>query len=856
MTEQPKQQQIDTCLAHAWQICRKDAAAAFRISKENLQQAIYLDYDRGRALGLRNLARGYLDQNETERALEYAQESIAIFEALRDLEGLAQVLNVVAEAYWELGDYSQTLSHNLRTLQLAQQTRSRKMEAHALANLAQVYVKLQQYDKAREMLTLAMPIFAEVGEAPGVFHALNNMAMLSLVQQEYVEAEAYAKRALVISKTHQWRLFSTIAYDTLGQILSAVEREAEAEAAYRSSLEINAGEFKRNVCITNLSLARLCSHSGKLSEAFTVGRAALEIGQALKNRQLQSEAHQVLAEVCEAMNDPCSALEHLKQHHALHQEVHNQQSERALVNMEVRYRTTAARKEAQILRQTNAELQHEIAERVRIEAELVEAKNSAEKAKFAAESASRAKSEFLSNMSHELRTPLNGILGYAQILARSNALDPPQLEGVEIIQHSGEHLLTLINDILDISKIEARRLELQECELHLSSFLEGIVGLMKMRAEQQGIDLIFEVIGTLPNGILIDEKRLRQVLINLLGNAIKFTERGSVTLRIHSLLDTHDQAQLRFEAIDTGIGIAPEHCREIFQPFEQVGNSQQRAAGTGLGLAISQRLVEAMGGEIQVESSLGEGSRFWFEIVVRTATSNPEVRPFLPPVIGFQGIPQSILIVDDTPYNCLLLHSLLAPLGFELYEAVNGAEALALAADYKPDLILLDLVLPDCNGLDIVEDLRRHAPQTTIVAVSASIIDLSREMIVNAGCDDFLPKPIRVDDLFLLIPQFLDIEWVYEERAVIREPNKFDSAVDEVPSAEQLQTLLDLAGIGDLHGVERMAHQLQEETSALQPFTHHVIQFAHEFDEESLTKLLQECLDSVQQFAALFAPAR
>ena len=855
MIKQATQQKIDDQLAYAWETRRDDGATALQISQTCLQQSTELGYERGRALSLRNITRCYLDQNKTELALEYAQECVALLEASRDMEELAQIVNLVGEAHWELGDYPQALTHNLRTLQLAQKTNLRQMEALALNNLAMVYARLSQYDKVREMLMLSMPVFTELDDQSGYLYTLNNMAMVCLTCSEYEEAESYARRALAVAQQKNWRLHETIVLNTLGKILKAMGRLDEAEDTFLRGLMINDGEFQRNVCLTSLSLVRLYTEQERYEAALIYGRSALRIGETIHNQQLQYEAHQLLSTVHEMQGNAHAALRHLKQYHALQQIVHSKQNEREIVNLEVRYRTTAARKEAQILRQTNAELQYEIAERLRVESELVEAKNSAERAKLAAEAASRAKSEFLSNMSHELRTPLNGILGYAQILARTSSLGRDQLEGVKIIQHSGEHLLTLINDILDISKIEARRLELQNGELHLISFLDGIVGLMEMRAEQQGITLTFETQGELPRGIWVDEKRLRQVLINLLGNAIKFTERGGVSLQICSTLQANETAHLYFQVTDTGIGIAPTHLAEIFQPFEQVGNSQQRAAGTGLGLAISQRLVEAMNGEIQVESVLGEGSRFWFEIVVPLARAKQEVRPFLPPVVGYHGVPQTLLIVDDTTYNRLLLRSLLAPLGFDLLEAADGAEALSLSAEYKPDLIFLDLVLPDCNGLELVEQLRINAPAAAILAVSASIIDLNREMIVDAGCDDFLPKPIRVDDLLMLVHEFLDIEWIYENTPLAPSEIKFDPATDVCPSSVTLVKLLDLAMIGDLHSIERDALELQQRSPSLTPFAHQVIQLAREFEEESLTSLLQTCLATVESDPLLLTVA-
>ncbi|MFZ2855410.1 MAG: ATP-binding protein, partial [Rhodocyclaceae bacterium] len=345
-------------------------------------------------------------------------------------------------------------------------------------------------------------------------------------------------------------------------------------------------------------------------------------------------------------------------------------------------------------------------------------------AKRKAEEADRLKSVFLTTMSHELRTPLNAILGYAQILARDPGIDERQADGLNTIRQSGEYLLSLINDILDLSKIEAGRLELNPGPVSLPLFLQSVAEIIAIRAEQKGLAFTFEAPPELPDvAVVADEKRLRQVLLNLLGNAVKFTERGEVSLRVHSLPATDAQARLRFEIRDTGIGIAAEALEAIFQPFEQFGALQQRAGGTGLGLTISRQLVRLMASDIHVESRPGEGSLFWFELnVTLSGDAETAVRRTPRAVTGYHGTRRKILIADDVLANRRVLADFLGSLGFAVCEASDGREAVAQAEAERPDLILMDVMMPLLDGPEATRRIRAipGCEMLPVFAVSAN----------------------------------------------------------------------------------------------------------------------------------------
>jgi CheY-like chemotaxis protein len=370
-------------------------------------------------------------------------------------------------------------------------------------------------------------------------------------------------------------------------------------------------------------------------------------------------------------------------------------------------------------------------------------------------------------MSHELRTPLNAVLGFAQILQRDQGLTARQKLGLSTIQSSGEHLLTLINDILDLSRIEAGKLELVLSDVNLPDFLRVIVDIIRIRAEQKNLLFTFEASSSLPRGVRLDEKRVRQILLNLLGNAVKFTDTGGVHLRVGCVPEAEARVRLRIEVDDTGIGIRADHLETIFEPFEQVGEAQRRIGGTGLGLTISRALARTMGGNIELESQPGVGSRFWFDLsvpVVATETVEPSAERA---VTGYEGPRKKVLVVDDIAENRAIVVDFLSSLGFDIYEAANGHDALSTAAAAQPDLILMDNTMPMMSGLDATRRLREISAfnSVPIIAISASVAEAQREAALAAGANDFLPKPFNLQQLTKAIGALLRLSWTYRDPA-------------------------------------------------------------------------------------------
>ncbi len=467
-------------------------------------------------------------------------------------------------------------------------------------------------------------------------------------------------------------------------------------------------------------------------------------------------------------------------------------------------------------------------------------------AKEAADAANRAKSEFLANMSHELRTPLNAILGFTQLMQRDSSLAiEEQQQYLNIVSGSGEHLLELINGVLEMSKIEAGQVTLHENSFDLYQMLDSLKDMLKLGATSKGLQLIFECSNQVPQYVKTDESKLRQVLINLLGNAIKFTNKGSVKLRVvksqesrvsskEQLTNDLKQITLHFEVEDTGCGIASHELDNLFKPFTQIETSLKFSQGTGLGLPISQKFVQLMGGEIAVASIPGEGANFAFDIQVSLGEQilvNP-TQSICKKVIGLAPNQPKyrILVAEDKPTNRLLLVTLLSSLGFEVQEAQNGQEAIAIWESWEPHLIWMDMRMPVLNGYEATKQIKASlkGQATVIIALTASVFEEQRQTILSIGCDDFVRKPFRESTIFEKLANYLGVRYVYEQNDVetqyIASVRKDEEATTafmlqpqslQVMSSEWVEQLHNAAASGSDLLIYELIEQIPTENAAL-----------------------------------------
>ncbi|MCM2679172.1 hybrid sensor histidine kinase/response regulator [Echinimonas agarilytica] len=461
-------------------------------------------------------------------------------------------------------------------------------------------------------------------------------------------------------------------------------------------------------------------------------------------------------------------------------------------------------------------------------------------AKDSAETANHAKSRYLAGISHELRTPLNVLLGYAQLLSNDSELQPQKREYAQILKRNGEHLSDLLEGLLEISKIEAGRLELQRDEVQIHALLQQLVEMFSMQASRKGLIFNYEPCSHLPEYVAADKQRLRQILINLLNNAVKFTPSGQVTLKV-----SYRNQVARFTVEDTGVGIAQENHQIIFRPFERVDSgSGGRVAGTGLGLTISSSLADLMGGEINCHSELGKGSQFVLSLMlphIERPESNAQLTNAK--VVGYGGVQKTVLVVDDDPEQRRLMTDILEPIGFNVLAVGGGSEALALIESRRVDIYLLDIAMPEMNGWQLAIRLRQDDIRQPIIMVSANTHEIEKDNLLENYHNDYVTKPVSIELLLGKIGRQLALRWVFEQNKDDSEPQTQLTTRDLIPEQSELLQLKSWAEIGFMSAFSEHLLGLEQSGVAGQEFIDALRKDMKQCDFEKIVIYLDGLID-------------
>jgi signal transduction histidine kinase/DNA-binding NarL/FixJ family response regulator len=772
---------------------------------------------------------------------------------------LAYAYNGLAIVFDLSGRVTEARAQAFQMRDQARAAHSRLMEGFAISTLASLSARTGDLRGAEQTTREAIGVYREVGAPFAESYALFSLADLMSQRGRHREAFRYLDETLEIYRRYpnrisEWHALNARSktYQSLGEIAKA---DADAERAYQ--LAINLG-FPYYLSGSATRRAAIATAKGNYRKAYELTMEANEMTAKYAQEKAGARVIELLRRYeTEGRQREIEALTRRSEHQAaqlMERELQQRWLWTILIAVALALVCTALflLRLGQSQRQLRALNQQLLRSENDVRALNVDLEQQI-RSLTEAQQLARQRLEFLAQMSHELRTPLNAITGFAQLLQRDKTLGERQTRGLRIIDESGRHLLTLISDLLDLARIDAARIELYPSEVNFAACMEIVCDTIDVKAEDKGLIFHYHAGPDLPGMISVDEKRLRQILLNLLSNAVKFTDSGRITLRATSTSVPVQRAgmlaRLRFEVEDEGIGMTEEQMARLFQPFEQMAEAKRREGGTGLGLAISRQLIRLMGGDIEVRSEPGKGSVFAFEIEVPVLKREASVSLVQSAPIGYQSERRKILVVDDVLQNRAMLLEVLATLGFDVNEAVNGAEALEVTTRFQPDLIIMDLTMPVMDGFEATRRLRGR-PETHALPIIATSATPTRETEVQsreAGANAFVSKPIEESALLRMIADLLRLEWILDEEPRAAHPQEMvHEDVDAVvpPPPDEMEVLRELALAGNMRSIRDRADHVRSLDRRYAAFAAQLRALAEGYQSSAITNLIERYSNS------------
>jgi len=798
ITEKLKEK-IDSANDLAWDLCNNDVTQARKLLEETYRLSTAGEfrespYHEGQIRSLTGLGYVHRISGDLNKAMQYLIEARQLSEAT----GLLQAIVFVnfGSLYSLLGDLLQSLQSYEKGLAAARRDKDTRYEINALIGISNIYAMRAEFSEAIDYIEQSLELSTETQDIHGQIRALNNIASIHQIVGNYENAQIMIERALALIDNDNFMFEKIAVLSTIGEIQFSIGNYEQALSNLQQAFSLSERTLiKEPQPSILIYISKIYREQQETEREFDVLHQAIEVSQQLQHFDAQQVCHQRLSAIYECQQDYASALKHYQQFHVIKETAFNEAADQKLKQLRVLYETETHKQAAEIARLRNIELTQ---------------------TKEAVETANRVKSAFLANMSHEMRTPLNVILGFAQLMQNDSSLSIKNIENLITIIRSGEHLLEFINDVLDMSKIEAAKMDVHFSVFDCYQLFAELESMFSVSVKHKSLEFTIHCSHSVPQWIKTDERILRQILINLVGNAVKFTTRGHVDLRIN-----YSNDRLCFEVEDTGPGIAQEELETLFTPFHQSLQQESTEKGTGLGLAISQAYVQLIGHSyITVTSELNKGSVFRFDIPVEVISRQSRVnsvpsRCTITLEAGHSDY--RILVADDHQDSRLALMQFLKSIGFNVEEAADGKQAVKISHTWQPHLIFMDVEMPEMDGYGATRQIKDHNPQIVVIALTSN--KFKNEKVNGSGFDDFMLKPFRHDLILETISLYLHVPYGYGDRQIPEAaPMLNDDRMLELLQIQPVlwkQKLHHHAVAGSKNGILKLTEEIQPQHSEL-----------------------------------------